>query len=425
MAFFEARFIGAIFLFAGLTAAGEEPRDRPTGTTVSGRVMSEPGGKGVAGAVVVLWNGSGGGQRTARTDEQGSYSFSAVAPGDHYRLWIERSDRETGIWSEDVDIRVKDRPVRADDLFRTLPQSISGRVTDVDTGAPVPGAIINFSTRSNRAFVVTDKEGSYRLFVTRRVVAIRCNGTDSRYYPATQEHIWTGAAPGSTSNVDFQIKSPPEFTGEVVFPDGRPAKDLEVLVQMRWSGNPQGAGGGMVFGSGWDRRFKTDESGRFVGFLKRPDRPDLKETITAKAMARVADATMGGVSQIDFPSDQLPAHPLRVVLARTAGLKVRVVNPEGKHVTDAQLTAAEGWHGLHTELGGPVKHLGDGTYEMTGLIPGLDYYLAVRAEGFELNASSKGFVLKPDEVRHLGIIRMERWGRPAVPGLPFPTSSAP
>ena len=66
---------------------------------------------------------------------------AGVKPGDAYKVWItERPGKETGVWSEAVGVIVGDRPVRADDVFTRLPQSLSGTVTDVDTGKPVAGA---------------------------------------------------------------------------------------------------------------------------------------------------------------------------------------------------------------------------------------------------------------------------------------------
>lgn len=35
--------------------------------------------------------------------------------------------------------------------------------------------------------------------------------------------------------IDFKVKSAPKFTGLVVFPDGKRAKGLDVLVEIQWS----------------------------------------------------------------------------------------------------------------------------------------------------------------------------------------------
>jgi HEAT repeat protein len=61
---------------------------------------------------------------------------------------------------------------------------------------------------------------------------------------------------------------------------------------------------------------------------------------------------------------------------------------------------------------------------MTGLVPGLEYELVVRAPGLVLDQHSPGqvefgrdVVLKPGEDRDLGEVRMEWWDKRAVPGL--------
>ena len=50
---------------------------------------------------------------------------------------------------------------------------------------------------------------------------------------------------------------------------------------------------------------------------------------------------------------------------------------------------------------------------MAGLVPGLEYHLTIQAPG--LQPSRQELVLKPDEVREIGDIRLEWWGKKAVP----------
>jgi Leucine-rich repeat (LRR) protein len=408
----QGETIGVRGIGTGAEPNQVEKESGSKGTTITGRVVSEPGGKEIAGVPVTLWNAESGEHKTSRTDDKGAYFFANVKPGDYYKVWIEeRPKMDAGLWSEGVVVRVQDRPVRADDLFRRLPQSVSGTVTDADSGKPVAGANMNFSTADgNWAAVGTDSEGRYCLFVTPRAVELSCHGTEERYYPADPKKV-TIAAGKNLTGIDFKLKSGPQFSGEVVFPDGKPAKGLKVRVEIHWSPLDSEPRGGDVdsSGIGRDLRFRTDDAGHFRGYLRRPLREKEKQTVELKAIARLADGTMGGVAHGKTSSkEEYRITPLKVVLGKSSGVKVRIVNPDGKAITDAKLTASNVQAGWNIDLGGPAKHLGEGRYLMTNLIPGLDYYLAVQAPGHQTEAPPKAVVLKADETRDIGEIRLER-----------------
>jgi RNA polymerase sigma factor (sigma-70 family) len=403
---------------AGMIGTDEKPQEVPTGITVTGRVLSEPGGKGVAGVVVMLWNGSGGGRWAARTDEKGAYSFADVKPGDHYRVWIEeRPQKEVGVWSEWAVVNFDSRSGRGDDLFLELPQSVSGTVTDVDTGSPVPGAVINFSTADrNRDSIQTDSNGRYRLFVPPREVDLYCNGTNLRYERSDQPHQVTVGDGKHLKEVDFKVKSSPPFTGLVVLPDGKPAKGVDVRVEMWWI--PLKPGGQFDHG-GYGRtfQFKTDDEGRFLGYMVGTLSRGGSREINLKAIARLPDHTLGGVVQAKTGAKaEYRLDPLQVVLAKTSGVMFRVVNPDGQPITDAKVMASD-HYSWDSGVSGLVKHTGQGKYLMTGLIPGLEYHLSIEAAGYQRGTQPKELVLKPDEVREIGDIRLEWWGKKAVPGF--------
>lgn len=400
---------------AGRPANGAAP-DLTPGTTVSGRVLAEPGGKPVAGVVVTLWNGSGSGRWAARTDEKGAYSFSDIKPGDYYKVWIEaRPGRVAEVWSEAVVVRVASLPVKADDLFATLPQSLSGTVTDADTGKPVRGAGINFSTADgNRQVVETDSEGRYRLFVTPREVSLYCYGTAERYDPPEVQRRVTVNEGKHVKDIDFKLKSAPPFSGLVVYPDGKPARGAQVLVTVRRPPLPVGGMGDL--GSHKEYRLTTDTKGRFVGYMlgvrKSP-------TVDLKVVARPLDHGAGGVVEGKTTAqDNYRVEPLKVVLARSAGILVRVVDPDGAPVRNSEVGASTYPWQDRSGLGGAVKHVGDGNYLIMGLIPGLDYRVWVNnTPGLRATMYPGTITLKPDETRELEDLRLDWRGKKAIPGL--------
>ncbi|VTR96857.1 sigma-70 family rna polymerase sigma factor : Uncultured bacterium genome assembly Metasoil_fosmids_resub OS=uncultured bacterium PE=4 SV=1: Sigma70_r2: Sigma70_r4_2: CarboxypepD_reg: HEAT_PBS: HEAT_2 [Gemmata massiliana] len=456
---------------------GEEPKEQPARTTVTGRVLSAPGGKGVAGVVVTLWNGEGWGASpsrwTARTDEEGAYSFANVLPGEHHRVWIEecprkgtgagfknkaiglgstdadprrderpgepnayekwievRSHKDVGTWSEWARVQFKDRAGRAEDLFIELPQSVSGTVIDADTGKPVPGASLNFPTADgNRDGLITDADGRYRLFVAPRKIDIYCNGTAVRYNKADQPQTVDVSADKHVAGIDFKIASAPKFTGQVLLPDGKLAKGVEVVVEVRCTPLNVPPGGGVYDGFDRSIHLTSDAEGNFTGHMVGARPNSNVRVVGLLAIARRPDRTFSGVASVrTSPQDGYRVDPLKIVLAEPASARVRVLNPDGEPITNANMVLSHHpprdadqtnivYASGSSDQHGPVKHTGAGKYTIAGLVPGLTYSLEVRAPGYQLGNHSKTFVLKSGEIHEIGEIRLDWWGKKAVPGL--------
>ncbi len=237
--------------------AGRKSEEDHSGVTVTGRVLTEPGGTGVAGVKVGLYDRVGQNfyLEYAVTAADGSYAFKGVprdgslrpkrspGPDRYYEAWIEAApDRPPGVWSEAVSLSVEQQDVHARDLYLKFPQSISGTVRDTDTGKPIAGARINFSPSEGRSGPlmlakkkVTDAEGRYRFFLRPQEVTVSCEGTPDRYSRDDVHGKRTVIAePQRETSVDFFCTSGAPLTGRVVNPDGTPAKDVRVHVSVDW-----------------------------------------------------------------------------------------------------------------------------------------------------------------------------------------------
>jgi hypothetical protein len=313
-----------------------------SGARVTGRVLTEPGGTGVAGARVGLYRiRPSAWSRYAVTAADGTYTFDNVPPSEgprpnvnastdiyNYEAWIEAApDRPSAVWSEAVSVAVEQQDVRAHDLYLKFPESISGTVRDADTGKPIAGAEMWFSSHEGgsgggeggpRALrlgpnrKVTDAQGRYRLYVRPREVTVRCDGTPDRYSRDDVHGRRTVVAElQQETTLDFCCESGAPLTGRVVNPDGTPAKDARVCVSVNWPvrventgafGGGAGAGAnrrGSATGAGqrggragrgagggpdrtgprtqtWSVSFEatTDGEGRFSGYMRRPNLPD-------------------------------------------------------------------------------------------------------------------------------------------------------
>ena len=179
----------------------------PTGRTVTGRVLTESGGTGVAGATVCLMRGwEANSIVTARTAADGTYTFHGVQSAEHYKTWIEAAPgRPAGVWSENDEFDVLQNDVRAyDHLFLKYPQSIAGTVRDAETGQPISGAMINFSMMDGkRRWIATDAQGRYRLYVLARNVTLRCDGSD-RYSADSSSERQVAVEDNRETAVDFR-----------------------------------------------------------------------------------------------------------------------------------------------------------------------------------------------------------------------------
>ena len=395
---------------------------RLEGTTVSGRVLTEPNGKPVAGHVVKLYRG---GEpwltTTTKTDDKGNYMFKGVKPGG-YRVGLVYT--EPHLWSEwGLVPHVTDKPVTADDLFRTLPQSVSGKVTDVETGEPVAKARILFSTADHdRDSIVTNEKGEYRIYVVAREVVLDCDGTKDRYEESEQHHKLTVTEGKETTGIGFKVRGSPKFTGLVVDNQGRPVQGADVLVEMRRDTLKPPGGYSEVFFKGRDISLKTDNEGRFLAYMSIAYPRGGAKTIRFKVLARTADQSLGGFveAKADMESG-FALDPLYITLQKTGSVKFRVLNPDGEPLEKAETNVSRipdwPWYGQ----GGPpgiMKPLGKGKFEATGLIPGVEYYIAARADGYKLGIHKKAVLSKSDETADAGDITLI--GQDKAPGGPEP-----
>ncbi len=407
----QRQFKAADADFEGVNMQGE---DENPGFTVSGRVLTEPGGKGAGGIKVRL--NCYGEQWSTTTKEDGTYVFKGVQPSQYrYVLGIEH---DWGVWSERIIVRIKDQDVTDKSLFVAQPQSISGTVLDAQTAEPVARADLRISTDDGDWVIVqTDADGKFLLYVKPRQVTIECDGTTYRYYPAKESKEPTVEAGQKISNVDFDVHSAPKFTGQVIFADGEPARGVPVNVEVAWEGtnmSSQRDAGGI----GYTFKLKTDQEGWFVGYLRRPKFRDWQETVKLKAIARLHDRSMGSVAHAETNTSASNVEPIEVVLGESASAIIQVVDPNGEPIENAGVTASDMQADFNKHFGGPVKYLGGGRYLMTGLIPGLDYYMTAHAAGYHTEfGNAKKFVAEPGQELEVGTLKLDWWGKKAVPEL--------
>ncbi len=399
------------------------------GPSVSGRVLDVPGGKGAAGVVVSLEHGRRERSYTTRTDERGHYSFVNVVPSPDVVYCLSVAERPAGVGMAWVPVMVTVRDVRAEDLYLAMPQSVSGTVRDAETNEPLGDVRVFFEHHERRTGVVrTDARGRYRLYVPPGKVRACCMGTDAYYSPKAGSGKSLHVAAGKpVAAVDFRVVKAPAFTGRVALPDGRPAGDVTVEVVIHWQFEPD-----LLFpvrahyGLPWQHlRFKTDAAGRFVGHFRAPrvlsGDQHRKAKLKVRIVAFTADRSMGRAVQINTVTPVATRPPIKLALARAASVTVRFGYADGGPLPELRLQATrvqstENTYGMMVDKGVTTRHLGEGRYRLTGLIPGTTYsfYLDVDAPGYDWAPpfdalNEKAIVFKPDETRDLGSFTVERY----------------
>ena len=304
-----------------------------------------------------MWNHRNGRRQDTKTDRLGEFVFDHVEASD-YTLRVVA--RPVGIWSEGVVVSIRDRSVISDDLFLTLPQWVAGTVRDIETDEPVTGVEINFSTAErNRNEVVTDANGQYKLFVTARVVDLRCDGRSDRYYPETDKISLTVAEGHAIEHIDFVVRSARQYRGQVIMPTGESVADLPILANVHWSRATvsnlkrieearrkwrktvlRGIDRAGLAGIGNTFRLKTDRQGHFLGYMRQWIRRDWDEAIDVIVIARLPDHSMGAMAVRKWTTIHPEFSPIQVTLLPTTTANFTIVDPNGQPINEAKPQAA-------------------------------------------------------------------------------------
>jgi hypothetical protein len=138
------------------TATAPSPSPTPTTTfSLSGKVRNAQTSASVSGATLSIVDGPNAGTSTT-TDESGNYSFNALQQSGFNvnasaANYIQVSQGVTLLSNQTLNFSLRPQPAAI---------TLSGRVTDAATGAPIAGAVVSINGRSR---TTTDNSGNYRV----------------------------------------------------------------------------------------------------------------------------------------------------------------------------------------------------------------------------------------------------------------------
>ncbi len=189
----------AVFVMAG---CGRRGVDGATGdgdkTTGIIEVSVSQEGQAVAGALVQLADGTGAAVDQGQTDETGAATFETVNPGEGYVVKAEKG----GATGEAEGIRVAGGadPIKVNVELKMsggATATVTGKVTDSQTGAPVPGARLTVA----EVKAESGGDGSYKLDkVAPGAVTLKAEAAG---YTATSKDLALKA--GSSQTVDVSL----------------------------------------------------------------------------------------------------------------------------------------------------------------------------------------------------------------------------
>jgi hypothetical protein len=428
--------VSALAVMVSAREPGASPV-QPTGrakSTVVGRVLDKPGGKGIKGVVVALVHGRSAKKYKATTDNDGNYRIDAV-PADKHNYFLSIVNRPPGEGACNVPIRLAEAVVKPEDLHRTTPQTISGTVNDMQTRQPVPGARIYFNNARKRSGILTaDAKGRYKLHSIPGTVTLACRGTRRRYLPAESKKNKSVTLEAGThvKDVDFEVRSPKEFTGEVTLPGGKPAKGAVVDVWISWSDPvPATIARAIDWGPRWfGFRCRTDGKGKFRGYFRRPG-PITHHfrKVHLRIVAAMPDRSLATSAIITAEGDEPDLDTVAMPLGKVADALARLIDSDGKGIAGAKFSAGKIQHikqpngpgefGQLNDPGVTAKYLGDGRYRLTGLIPGPKYHFMLTAKGYTakpiyLHHDSRNYRFLAGEDKNLGTMRLHPTTQPAA-----------
>ncbi|MEX1024777.1 MAG: carboxypeptidase-like regulatory domain-containing protein [Planctomycetota bacterium] len=370
----------------------------------------------------MLRGGNGAAPRT-RTDSEGRFRLSGVAPGG---VRLQASDGpllddatldltvEHGVTVDDLELVAErgaalfgrvtwpdERPAAACAVVPTIDAEATG------AGDGDPGRAWRSQMRLAAQRTTTERDGSFRIegldpdYAYRLTASFDPNDVREERRAAVGGRAELRAVRTDDSPLSLVLEDAPTLTGYVQAPDGTPISDFELsaadAAANRFRMNP-GGGAEPVEAS------ISDPEGAFT--LSGLTDGTWRLTLRAAGFAAPAEPV-----EIIWP-DALEAAPPVVTLVPEARLLVRVVGPNGKLVPGAEVRdVTTGWRermrGGGRELAGHTDAFGE--LEFTGLAAGR-YELVASANGFARSAPSE-LMLAPGDVKRDVRLDLARGGR--------------
>lgn len=323
------------------------------GTSVSGKVIHAASGEAVEGIFITVdAQGNGAQQRRASTDKEGAFRVDALANGD-YQVFLD--DETRVLVSEAPKFSIaKAEPVEGIVLTVADGGSISGMVTDAETGAPIQGIRIaaqgNQASPNRRLQGISDDTGFYEITgVPPGSYTMRRRWKEGYRHGEDRENKAVSLTLGEVlEHVDFAVPRGLSMSGIVVDEAGDPVEGVMVSCAA-------------VVQNGEEESVTTKEDGTFTS---RGYSPNVDVNISVSGRGYTAPP-LGPLSTGDSGMSDI-----KIVVAAGASIAGIVVDTAGKPLPDIYVNASSpNFNGGPMEATGPdgkfhIKSLAEGTYTL-------------------------------------------------------------
>ncbi|MCH8207010.1 MAG: carboxypeptidase regulatory-like domain-containing protein, partial [Chloroflexi bacterium] len=223
------------------------------GATISGTVRDADTGLPIAGVNVAVDTEQGGFYTESQTEAGGTYAVTGLALG-QYRVWADGQERgyvklhyDGRVLWDDADIVsvTGSQEITGIDFNLSIGATISGRVTDADSGLPISDLAISadLDRGGAGAYTFTDAQGNYLLAgLAPGRYRVQAKPQDSEaaaayveeYYNGTAQYddaaLITVATREEIGGIDFALRVGGSITGRVVdAATGLPVRDVDVF----------------------------------------------------------------------------------------------------------------------------------------------------------------------------------------------------
>ncbi len=336
-------------------------------------------------------------------DTNGNYLFKNLATG-VYNLYLDKGPEGWTAVAKELIKVAEGETVSNVDLTLVRGGSITGQVTDRDTGAPITNHYIRFhdaarpESQAAGHGTATDENGVYRFYAApgRARIYVGASG----YQAIEQTKKYVEVVEGETVVVDFQLSKGIELMGQILTKAGEPVAGARITRARDW----------------YTEYGRSDESGVFtISGLQSGQSLSLKAEHSGLRLRGRAEVKVQQGASVEIRMEQYER-------VKVSG---RVVNREGKPMPSVSVYLMR-WDpqrrmGRSTTI---AVTGGDGRFQEIGLIVGDEYVISANAEGYR-EVETEGFTATAEMTRIADLILLPTGGQFFIEGRVTDTSGVP